>query len=52
MKGNWLLGTLDDSELRKLVSKGLAVQALRFVIPVLHAYSTEEYLSLRLRNPL
>lgn len=45
MKGNWLLGTLDDSELRKLISKGLAVQALRFVIPVLHAYSTEEYLS-------
>ncbi|MCK4735900.1 MAG: FRG domain-containing protein, partial [Methanophagales archaeon] len=46
MKGNWLLGNLHDSELRELISKGLAFQASPFVIPVLHVYSIKDYLSL------
>lgn len=45
--GAWLLGMTVPSELRKLMSEGLAVEASsRFVIPILHAHTLDEYLKI------
>jgi hypothetical protein len=45
LEGNWLLANKKDHELRRLLAEGDAVQTHRFIVPVLHAHSVQEYLA-------